>query len=225
MPISDVNGVELYWERAGSGARLLFCNGSGVTLDRARPLIDLLAAEFDLLAWDYRGLGRSAPLTSSYGMADVAADAIGLLDLAGWDTGRVLGLSFGGMVAQEVTVTNPGRVEGLALACTSPGGAGGSSHPLQTLQELPIEERVATGLKLADDRWDDHWFAAHPEDRGLAERLIAPPDEHDEAGRRAQLEARASHEVQAALAIRDLRRVEQQAQRDPEHDMGEHRDQ
>ena len=43
MPVSDVNGVELYWERAGSGARLLFCNGSGTTLERARPLIDLLA--------------------------------------------------------------------------------------------------------------------------------------------------------------------------------------
>jgi 3-oxoadipate enol-lactonase len=163
MSVSEVNGVEVYWERAGRGARLLFCNGSGATLDRARPLIDLLAAEFDLLAWDYRGLGRSAPLTSSYGMADVAADAIGLLDLAGWDTGRVLGLSFGGMVAQELTVTNPERVERLALACTSPGGAGGSSYPLQTLQELPVEERVATGLKLADDRWDDHWFDAHPE--------------------------------------------------------------
>jgi 3-oxoadipate enol-lactonase len=54
MPVSDVNGVGLYWERAGSGARLLFCNGSGATLDRARPLIDLLAAEFDLLVWDFR---------------------------------------------------------------------------------------------------------------------------------------------------------------------------
>ena len=134
MPVSNVNGVELYWERVGSGARLLFCNGSGLTLDRARPLIDRLAAEFDVLAWDYRGLGRSAPLTSSYGMADVAAEAFGLLDLAGWDTCRVVGVSFGGMVAQEFTVTNSERVERLALSCTSAGGAGGSSFPLQTLQ-------------------------------------------------------------------------------------------
>ena len=195
MPVSNVNSVELYWERAGSGARLLFCNGSGLTLDRARPLIDRLAAEFDVMAWDYRGLGRSAPLTSSYGMADVAADAFGLLDLAGWDTCRVVGVSFGGMVAQEFTVTNSERVERLALSCTSAGGAGGSSFPLQTLQKLPVKERVATELKLIDDRWDDQWFDAHPEDRGLAARLTAAPDAHDEAGLRAQLEARASYDV------------------------------
>jgi len=54
VPVSDVNGVELYWERAGSGARLLFCNGSGSTLADARPLLDVLAGRFDLLAWDYR---------------------------------------------------------------------------------------------------------------------------------------------------------------------------
>jgi pimeloyl-ACP methyl ester carboxylesterase len=40
---------------------LLFCNGSGTTLQAVRPLLDLVAARFDLLAWDYRGLGRSAP--------------------------------------------------------------------------------------------------------------------------------------------------------------------
>src|SRR6185369_1300589 len=97
----NVNGVELYWERRGSGPRLLFCNGSGTTLQAVRPLLDLVAARFDLLAWDYRGLGRSVPLRGPYSMADLAADAVGLLQIAGWDSCRVLGVSFGGMVAQE----------------------------------------------------------------------------------------------------------------------------
>ena len=65
MPVDHVNGVELYWERRGSGPRLLFCNGSGTTLQAVGPLLDLVAATFDLLAWDYRGLGRSAPVTSA----------------------------------------------------------------------------------------------------------------------------------------------------------------
>src|SRR6478735_4132641 len=189
MPVDHVNGVELYWERRGSGPRLLFCNGSGTTLQAVGPLLDLVAATFDLLAWDYRGLGRSAPMTGPYTMADLAADAAGLLQIAGWDICRVLGVSFGGMVAQEFAVTHPERVERLALACTSAGGDGGSSYPLHKLSELPPQERAAAQLKLADSRWDERWLEAHPADRALAEALAAA------AARTAQLEARAGHDV------------------------------
>jgi len=100
MPVDRVNGVELYWERRGRGPRLLFCNGSGLALQAVRPLLDPLAGTFDLLAWDYRGFGRSAPVTHPYTMADVAADAAGLLAVTGWQSCRVAGVSFGGMAAQ-----------------------------------------------------------------------------------------------------------------------------
>jgi pimeloyl-ACP methyl ester carboxylesterase len=195
MPVDHVNGVELYWEQRGSGPRLLFCNGSGTTLQAVGPLLDLVAAEFDLLAWDYRGLGRSAPVTGPYTMADLAADAAGLLQIAGWDICRVLGVSFGGMVAQEFAVTNPERAERIALACTSAGGDGGSSYPLQ---KLPPGGRTAAQLKLADSRWDQRWLEAHPADRALAEGLTAADQNRDPAtaaAYTAQLEARAGHDV------------------------------
>jgi pimeloyl-ACP methyl ester carboxylesterase len=198
MPVDHVNGAGLYWERGGSGPRLLFCNGSGTTLQVVRPLLDLLAGQFDVLAWDYRGLGRSVPLTGPYTMADVAADAAGLLEIAGWDACRVLGVSFGGMVAQEFAATHPDRVERLALACTSPGGGGGSSYPLQELQGLPPQQRPATQLKLADSRWDERWLQDHPADQALAGRLATSQDQQDPAAAAAlgaQLEARAGHDV------------------------------
>ena len=132
-------------------------------------------------------------------MADLAADAVGLLQIAGWDICRVLGVSFGGMVAQEFAATNPERIERLALACTSAGGDGGSSYPLQKLQELPPQERAAAQLKLADSRWDERWLEAHPADRALAEGLTsAGHDQQDlaaTAAYKAQLEARAGHDV------------------------------
>jgi 3-oxoadipate enol-lactonase len=197
MPVSDINGVELYWERRGTGERLLFCNGSGSALADAGPLIGRLAAGFDLLAFDYRGLGLSGPVTRPYSMADVASDIAGLLDHVGWDACRIVGVSFGGMVAMEFAVSHPGRVERLALACTSAGGDGGSSYPLQTLAALPDEERAAIRLKLADARWDDRFLDAHPVDRALADVLVArttapgPPDDAHQA----QLAARAGHDV------------------------------
>lgn len=141
MPGSAVNGVPLYWERAGSGPRLLFCNGSGSTLDDARLLVNL------------------------------AADAVGLMETAGWRSCRVLGVSFGGMVAQELAVTSPERVERLALACSSAGGEGGSSYPLEKLLQLPPEERIAAGLKVVDRRWDERWLDDHPAESGAGRTL------------------------------------------------------
>ena len=198
MPASEINGVPLYWERAGSGPRVLFCNGSGSTLDDAAPLLDALTGRFDLLAFDYRGLGRSGPVAGAYRMADLAADAVGLLELVGWSTCRAVGVSFGGMVAQELAVTDPGRLERLALVCTSAGGQGGSSYPLHRLLDLSPQQRAATMLELTDSRWREGWLADHPGDRTLARRLAARPAPADAAGAagvRAQLQARAGHDV------------------------------
>jgi 3-oxoadipate enol-lactonase len=199
MPVGRVNGVELYWEQRGDGPRLLFCNGSGLTLQAVRPLLDPLATSFDLLAWDYRGFGRSAPVTRPYTMADVAADAAGLLEVTGWESCRVVGASFGGMVAQEFAVTYPQRVERLALACTSAGGEGGSSYPLQKLLELPAGQRVAAELKLVDSRWDQRWLEAHPADRAIAEGMTAAGQDQQNsaaaAAYAAQLQAREGHDV------------------------------
>ena len=60
---------------------------------------------------------------------------------------RVVGVSFGGMVAQELAVTWPERVERLALLCTSPGGAGGASYPLHELADSRRPSAAAIGTR------------------------------------------------------------------------------
>jgi len=204
VPTARSAGTELHWETAGSGPRLMFCNGSGMTVESGRPLLDIVGRGFELLAWDYRGMGRSARISDPYTMADLAADAIAVLDAAGWESCRLMGLSFGGMVAQELAVTHPQRVQRLALACTSAGGAGGASYPLERLAELDWEERAARWRELLDERWDDGWLADHPVDRMLAEVAVVDRDQVDREGaqgRRLQMQARAGHDVWGRLGV------------------------
>jgi 3-oxoadipate enol-lactonase len=198
MPTTHINGVDLAYELKGSGPRVLFLNGSGATMASMQALLSLLGGGVELLAFDARGLGASGPAPGPYGMATCAADAIGLLDRVGWETARVVGVSFGGMVAQELAVTVPHRVERLALLCTSPGGAGGSSSPLHELEDLDAAGRADARRHLLDSRFDDAWLDSHPGDRRLVEMLDRGDDVEDpvrEAGRRAQLEARRKHDV------------------------------
>jgi pimeloyl-ACP methyl ester carboxylesterase len=203
MPTVVANGIDVYYERRGSGPRLLFFNGSGATLTTSAPLIWSFAGRFDVVAHDQRGLGRTAIPPGPYSMADYAADAAALLDHLGWETCRVIGVSFGGMVAQELAVTWPERVERLALVCTSPGGVGGASYPLHTLAGLPPDEQAAVGLRILDTRFTAEWLATHPNDRALVEMMAArrsdPKTDDQRRGETEQLEARRHHDVSARL--------------------------
>jgi pimeloyl-ACP methyl ester carboxylesterase len=204
MPNVAVNGIDVYYERAGDGPRLLFFNGSGSTLRTSALIIKPFTERFDVVAHDQRGLGRTSIPSGPYSMADYAADAAGLLDAVGWDRCRVVGISFGGMVAQEFAVTWPERVERLALVCTSPGGAGGASYPLHELASLPPKERAARAPQLLDTRFTPDWLASHDGDRMLAEMMAqrSAGEKGDEQlrGEAAQLDARSRHDVCDRLA-------------------------
>ncbi|MGH9079775.1 MAG: alpha/beta fold hydrolase [Acidimicrobiales bacterium] len=198
MPFVTSRGFDTYYERSGRGPRLLFLTGSGMTVERSGPLVKPFTASFDAVAPDYRGMGRSGRPPGPYGMADCAADALAVMDGLGWDAARVIGISFGGMVAQELAVTAPGRVERLALLCTSPGGAGGSSYPLHELDRLAPAERSRDLRALIDVRFDDEWLSGHPGDRQLLEVLAGRTSGLDRQQQRAaseQLAVRSQHDV------------------------------
>lgn len=189
MPTAGIRRIDVHYEHAGRGPRLLFLNGSGATLAEVAPLLDVFCGRFELLAHDQRGLGRTSVPEEVPTMADYAADALALADHVGWDRFRVVGVSFGGMVAQELAVTAPGRVERLALACTSSGGGGGSSYPLH---ELAPQEHPPT---LLDTRFTPGWLAENPRDAGLAELFAQRRREGGGRGPAMQLEARRHHDV------------------------------
>ena len=199
MPTERLNGIDLHWERTGSGPQLLMFNGSGSTIERMRPLMGVFASRFDVVLHDQRGLGRTEIPAGPYSMADYAADAIALVDHLGWDTCRVVGISFGGMVAQEFAVTVPDRVERLALLCTSPGGDGGSSYPLHELRAMDADRRLEISTTIMDSRFTPEWLETHPADRmfvdGIASVDGPEPGSEAERGELEQLGARRHHDV------------------------------
>jgi 3-oxoadipate enol-lactonase len=202
VPTARVNGIRVYYEHAGEGPRVIFLNGSGTSIASSGPLIDAFRGRFEVVVHDQRGLGETDIPPGPYTMQDYAVDALGLLDAIGWESCRVFGVSFGGMVALELAVTAPGRVERLAVACTSPGGAGGASYPLHELEALDADERGALASRLLDTRFDGDWLAAHPADRALVEQLAARGREKSDEqrrGEREQLLARRGHDVTARL--------------------------
>jgi 3-oxoadipate enol-lactonase len=200
MPIAQLGAIDLYYERAGEGPPLLFISGTGGDLRNKPNVFDgPLSRSFDVLAFDQRGLGRSAKPEIDYTMADYADDAAALISHAGWDRAMVVGVSFGGMVAQELVLRHPDRVSRLILACTSPGGAGGASYPFHQIEHLKGETRARFLIPISDTRHDEAWAAANPETYAQMLAMAAADPYADEPGRaagaRRQLEARAGHDT------------------------------
>src|SRR5438876_11417899 len=163
MSFAHINDLDFYFERAGSGAPLLFISGSGADL-RIKPnqMDGPLPKHFDVLSYDQRGLGQTAKPDAPYTMADYADDAARLMDFVGWKSAKVIGVSFGGMVAQEFVLRHPAKVERLVLACTSPGGKGGASYPFHEIDAMDRVERAKMLIGVSDTRRDDAWAAANP---------------------------------------------------------------
>ena len=148
----------------------------GSTLASWGPAIAALSVDFQVIAYDHRGHGGSPAPAGPYSIEDLALDVVGLLDEQQVDRAHVVGLSLGGMVAQQIAAQQPHRVDRLVLLCTS-------AHA----DRQPWTERAATvragGTGAIADaavgRWlTSHYRLAHPEvAAGLREMLVSIDDE------------------------------------------------
>jgi 3-oxoadipate enol-lactonase len=206
MPFATVRDLRMYYEIRGAGPRLLNISGTGGDLRRSPNIFEMpIAQHFETLGYDQRGLGQTSCPDIPYTIADYADDANGLLDAVGWESCMVMGLSFGGMVAQEFALRYPQRVKRLVLLCTSSGGTGGASYPLHKLAHLPVEERAHRILQLSDTRIDKTWQAANPTlfqvllDHTIAYLRVEADEPERQAGTLRQMEARARHDTYERL--------------------------
>jgi pimeloyl-ACP methyl ester carboxylesterase len=137
MAIVRVGEIELDCERSGSGPPLLAIMGmSGTALHWGEPFLDALRESFEVIAYDHRGVGASSRLDGQLSIAQLAEDAAGLLEALELDSAHVLGISMGGMVAQELALGHPELVRTLTLGCTYCGGEGSSQAAPEVIQRL-----------------------------------------------------------------------------------------
>jgi len=130
MPIADLGERSAFYVRGGRGEPLLLIQGmAGHHRMWGEPFLRLLREHFDVLAYDHRGIGESARADAEFSVADLADDAARLIRAAGWTDAHVLGISLGGMVAQELALNHPRLVRTLVLGCTFAGAARNADAP------------------------------------------------------------------------------------------------
>jgi 3-oxoadipate enol-lactonase len=138
MPLARVGDIELDYERSGSGPPLLAIMGmSGTALHWGEPFLEPLREHFEVIVYDHRGVGASSRLDDgTLTTLQMADDAAGLLQALELDSAHVLGISMGGMIAQELALGHPQLIRTLTLGCTYCGGEGSSLAAPAVLQRL-----------------------------------------------------------------------------------------
>jgi len=116
----DTNGQQIYYEMQGEGEPLILIMGIGGDSTMWAPYqMPVLSTNYQVIVLDNRDAGRSSKAISSYTIADMADDVAGLLDGLGIERTHILGISMGGMIAQEFALLHPDRLNRLILTGTS----------------------------------------------------------------------------------------------------------
>jgi pimeloyl-ACP methyl ester carboxylesterase len=159
MPFLKVGDLNMHYHVRGKGPPLVLIMGLSGDLTWWERLAALLDTHFRLVLFDNRGAGLTDKPEEKYSIGLFASDTIGLMDALGVSRAHMFGVSMGGMIAQEVALRYPGRVERLALGCTHSGGQGFIMPSPEAIQKMTL---TRPGEVPRGDRPADHLHPVQP---------------------------------------------------------------
>ncbi len=185
MAMARNGDVEIYYETFGDPAQptLLLVNGLGSQcINYAVEWCELFCAEgFQVIRFDNRDVGLSTKLDGvDYSMADMAADAIAVLDAVGVDRAHVMGCSMGGMIVQRLAIDHPDRLLSMTSVMSrtgEPGYGESSEEALAVLMAPPAPSIARPTSTVTSPRI--HIYGSKPEwldDDAIAARAAAAYD-------------------------------------------------
>lgn len=137
MPEAKVNGITINYMVEGQGEPLIMIIGLGSDQSNWRLQVGTFKKYYRTITFDNRGAGKSDRPSGPYTIKMMADDTIGLMDSLGIEKAHIIGVSMGGMIAQELTINYPKRVDKLVLGCTfarRDGTSGFSSEISEALE-------------------------------------------------------------------------------------------
>lgn len=168
MPFVERDGCRVHWESVGTGSPVLLIMGAVYSSRMWYPTVPALSQRHRVITFDNRGTGQSTA-TRRASIADMAGDALAVLDAAGERTAHVYGVSLGGVVAQEVALQAPNRVRSLVLGCTGILTADKPRAPRVVNLLLRVTPRRALVARAS-------YGSACPPERAAADRAVLGRD-------------------------------------------------
>ena len=166
MERARVNGIEIAYELRGAGIPIVMIHGAQGDQTMFAGLASAFAPDYRVLTFNQRGSGLSEKPDMPYSIAMLADDTAALMDHLSIASAHIIGVSMGGMIAQEFALRHPTKVRALVLGCTTPGGpksirlGGDALNSAYSTQPMTAEER---GKALAEAAFTKGYVARHPE--------------------------------------------------------------
>ena len=156
MKFVKANGLVIHFSDHGrrDGPPLVFINSLGTDFRIWNEVAEILAPDFRILTYDKRGHGLSESGPDKNDMADYARDLAGLLDVLGVGRATIVGLSIGGLIAQELYRQSPERVAALVLCDTA------AKIGTDEIWDQRIGEVERGGIEALADAVMERWFTA-----------------------------------------------------------------